>query len=119
MKNVRQPICQKEISGGLAHSSGQDSARRSAPPRARVKRTKRRNAPEVKKVKQLALIARLPTHHAKPPPLNPPADGITVRQKSRALFQHHRPLAEVAPGFLIAAVERNAVAAAKVGVAFP
>jgi hypothetical protein len=30
------------------------------------------NAPlEVGQVKQLALIARLPTHHGKPPPLNP------------------------------------------------
>src|SRR5271163_2491572 len=31
----------------------------------------RRNAPfEVEQVKQLALIARLPTHHGKPPPPN-------------------------------------------------
>jgi hypothetical protein len=47
------------------------------------------NAPfEVEQVKQLALIARLSTHHGKPPPPNPSADGITVHRKSRALFQH-------------------------------
>jgi hypothetical protein len=39
----------------------------------------------------LALIARLPTHHGKPPPLNVASDGITVRRKSRALFQQYRP----------------------------
>jgi hypothetical protein len=47
----------------------------------------RRNAPfEVEQIEQLALIARLPTHHGKPPPLNVSSDGITVRRKSRALF---------------------------------
>src|SRR6266481_8514132 len=52
----------------------------------------RRNAPfEVEQIEQLALIARLPTHHGKPPPLNVSSDGITVRRKSRALFQQYRP----------------------------
>src|SRR6266436_6872175 len=51
----------------------------------------RRNAPfEVEQIEQLALIARLPTHHGKPPPLNVSSDGITVRRKSRALFQQYR-----------------------------
>jgi hypothetical protein len=50
------------------------------------------NAPfEVEQVKQLALIARLSTHHGKSLPPNPSADGITVHRKSRALFQQHRP----------------------------
>jgi hypothetical protein len=54
------------------------------------------NAPfEVEQVKQLALIARLSTHHGKSPPPNPSADGITVHRKSRALFQQHRPKAEL------------------------
>src|SRR5262245_66406064 len=51
----------------------------------------RRNAPfEIEQIEQLALIARLPTHHGKPPPLNVSSDGITVRRKSRALFQQYR-----------------------------
>jgi hypothetical protein len=51
----------------------------------------RRNAPfEVEQIEQLALIARLPTHHGKPPPLNVSSDGITVRRKSGALFQQYR-----------------------------
>jgi hypothetical protein len=43
----------------------------------------------------LALIATLPAHHGKPPPPKLSEDGITVRQKSRALFQRHRSLTEV------------------------
>jgi hypothetical protein len=43
----------------------------------------------------LALIATLPAHHGKPPPPKLSEDGITVRQKSRALFQRHRSQAEV------------------------
>ena len=40
-----------------------------------------RNTPfEIEQIEQLALIARLPPHHAQPPPLTPPADGITVRR---------------------------------------
>jgi hypothetical protein len=40
----------------------------------------RRDAPsEVEQVKQLALIARLSTHHGKPPPLNAACRRITVR----------------------------------------
>jgi hypothetical protein len=50
---------------------------------------------EVEQIKQLALIARLSTHHGKPPPPNHLADGITVRQKSRALFQQYRSFTSV------------------------
>jgi hypothetical protein len=85
----------------------------------------RRNAPfEIEEVKQLALIATLPTHHGKPPPLKFSEDGITVRQESRALFQRHRPSAEVelgstwliagrfssTPNFTISAVEVSSFA---------
>src|SRR4051794_1714946 len=56
----------------------------------------RRNAFfEVEQVKQLALIDRLPTHHGKPPPPVAPADGITVRRLSRALFQRYRHKADI------------------------
>src|SRR5258708_28795720 len=49
----------------------------------------RRNTPlEVEQVEQLALIARLLPHHGESPSLISQADGITVRQFSRALFQH-------------------------------
>src|SRR6266478_2357685 len=52
----------------------------------------RRNTPlEVEQVEQLALIARLLPHHGESPSLISQADGITVRQSSRALFQQHRP----------------------------
>jgi hypothetical protein len=51
----------------------------------------------------LALIATLPTHHGKPPPLKLSEDGITVRQKSRALFQRHRSQAEVTALILMSA----------------
>jgi hypothetical protein len=44
----------------------------------------------------LALIATLPAHHGKPPPPKLSEDGITVRQKSRALFQRHRSSTEMA-----------------------
>jgi hypothetical protein len=43
----------------------------------------------------LALIATLPAHHGKPPPPKLSEDGITVRQKSRALFQRHRSFSEI------------------------
>ena len=49
---------------------------------------------EVESVKQLALNARLPTHHANLRRWHLPADGITVRRLSRALFQHYRSKAE-------------------------
>jgi hypothetical protein len=42
----------------------------------------------------LALNARLPAHHANLRRCYLPADGITVRRLSRALFQHHRSKAE-------------------------
>jgi hypothetical protein len=45
---------------------------------------------EVEQMKQLALVARLPTHHGKPPPPNHFADGITIRRKSRGFCQQHR-----------------------------
>src|SRR5438128_12352075 len=55
----------------------------------------RRNTPlEVEQVEQLALIARLLPHHGESPSLISQADGITVRQFSRALFQQHRSKAE-------------------------
>src|SRR6266849_8473239 len=51
----------------------------------------RRNTPlEVEQVEQLALIARLLPHHGESPSLISQADGITIRQFSRALFQQHR-----------------------------
>src|SRR6266566_3756521 len=56
----------------------------------------RRNTPlEVEQVEQLALIARLPPHHGESPSLISSNDGITVRQFSRALFQQHRPIADL------------------------
>src|SRR6266567_833808 len=56
----------------------------------------RRNTPlEVEQVEQLALIARLLPHHGESPSLISQADGITVRQFSRALFQQHRPLSDI------------------------
>src|SRR5258707_7774736 len=56
----------------------------------------RRNTPlEVEQVEQLALIARLLPHHGESPSLISQADGITVRQFSRALFQQHRPIADI------------------------
>src|SRR6266567_7624733 len=60
----------------------------------------RRNTPlEVEQVEQLALIARLLPHHGESPSLISQADGITVRQFSRALFQQHRsnPVLRVFP----------------------
>ena len=57
----------------------------------------RRNTPlEVEQVEQLALIARLLPHHGESPSLISQADGITVRQFSRALFQQHRPKTDFA-----------------------
>src|SRR6266567_8679412 len=59
----------------------------------------RRNTPlEVEQVEQLALIARLLPHHGESPSLISQADGITVRQFSRALFQQHRPKAVLRSG---------------------
>src|SRR6266567_4750332 len=54
---------------------------------------------EVEQVEQLALIARLLPHHRESPSLVSQADGITVRQFSRALFQQHRsnPVLRVLP----------------------
>src|SRR5213082_1705014 len=67
-----------------------------------------RNTPlEVEQVEQLALIARLPPHHDESPSLVSPTDGITVRQFSRALFQHHRsnPVFGVCPPHVRLAAE--------------
>ena len=50
---------------------------------------------EVERVKQPALIARLLAHHHQTPLPTPPSNGITAQPRSRALFQQHRPTAEV------------------------
>jgi hypothetical protein len=51
---------------------------------------------EVERVKQPALITRLPTHHHQTPSPTPPSNGITAQPTSRALFQHHRPISDAA-----------------------
>ena len=56
---------------------------------------------EVEQVEQLALIARLLPHHRESPSLISQADGITVRQFSRALFQQHRPNSDMRGRFLL------------------
>jgi hypothetical protein len=41
---------------------------------------------EVEQVKQLALIARLPTHHGKPPPPNPSAEESLFAENHETFF---------------------------------
>src|SRR3982074_3179111 len=67
----------------------------------------RNTAFQIEQIEQLALIARLPTHHEGPPPLNASSrrNHCSLR-KSRRLFQHYRPTPDLsncskipAPGY--------------------